>query len=172
MMKNFPLMMALLLLCPIAGAANEAPPKQVIATVTRTIQLFSTLENNWLDAVQKRDTEALRTLVADEFEMRVSTAPGNPTPREEFLKRLLATPTFNSHIEQMAAHEYGELVLVSFLWKIDAPKNSPLPQQVFVVDTWKQVQGNWQLVVRYAASSGTKPPPGADVSAPSIKKKI
>jgi hypothetical protein len=64
---------------------------------------------------------------------------------------------------------------VSFLWKIAAEKGSALPQAVFVVDTWKRVEGEWQVMVRYAApvAGAEANVPGAVApSAQSLRKKI
>ncbi len=154
--------------------ADDAPPKRVVATVTRTILQFGTLENDWLDAVQKRDATAIKNLMADDFEMRVAAAPGQPTPREQVLAHTLAEAPFQSSIEQMATHEHGDLVIVSFLWKLQPAKGSALAQRIFVVDTWKQGDGHWQVLTRYAAPVGTQggAVPGADLSAPTSKKKI
>ena len=170
MQKNALIGLALLAL--VQTAAHAAPPRTV-PTVTRTVQLFSTLEGDWLDAVHKRDAEALKKIVADEFELRSASAPGRPTARAEWQQQAFAAPALESSIEQMAVHEYGELAVVSFMWKIAAPKNSAVPTQVFVVDTWKQMEGGWKAVARYAATvdGASKAVPGSDLAAPAINKK-
>jgi ketosteroid isomerase-like protein len=156
----------------VHAAAHAAPPR-TIPTVTRTVQLFSTLESDWLDAVHQRDGEALKKIVADEFELRSASVPGRPTARAEWQQQAFAAPPVDSTIEQMAVHEYGELAVVSFLWKIAAPKNSTVPATVFVVDTWKQMEGGWKAVARYAATvdGATKAVPGSDLATPAIHKK-
>lgn len=161
-----------------AGAAvaqvPAARPARVIPTVTRTIQIFGALENDWLDAVQRRDRDALKKIVADDFELRNAAAPGTPTPREESLGHALQVAPFQSSIEQMAAHEYGDVVVVSFLWKLAVPKKGALPQKIFVVDTWKRHGGDWQVVTRYTAPVGDAAlnVPGAVLNAAAIEKKF
>jgi ketosteroid isomerase-like protein len=160
----------------VAGAAlAQAPtgkPGRLVPTVTRTIQTFSALENDWLDAVQARDRAALQKIVAANFELRSSAQPGTPTPREESLNHALQLAPFHSSIEQMAAHEYGDIVVLSFLWNLQVPKGGPLPQKLFVVDTWKRNDGEWQVVTRYTApvSDAATKVPGAVTGAPSVKK--
>lgn len=158
----------------LAQAPTGKPPARTVPTVTRTIQIFSTLENEWNDAVQRRDQDALKKIVAANFELRSAAAPGIPSPRAESLDHALKAAPFHSSIEQMAAHEFGELVVVSFLWKLEVPPNSVLPQKVFVVDTWKRNEGNWQVVTRYTApvADAAKHEPGAVLGAPAIDKKI
>ena len=175
-MKKLACLFALLMTASLLGVAAEPPTgaQRVVPTITRTVQLFSGLENDWIDAVQNRDTAAIKKLLSDNFELRTAAAPGQPTPRDESITRALADPSFASTIEQMAAHEYGNVIVVSFLWKLDVPPSSPLPQRIFVVDTWKQVDGNWQVSARYAApvDASAKKVPGADMTEPVIKKKI
>lgn len=147
------LILAGLLAAATATAAGQAPGR--VPTKTRNVLLFTELENQWLAAVQKHDSAALDKLVADKYELRTSAAPGEPTPRADSLKQAQSLPAFNSAIGQMAVHEYGDLMVVSFQWKIDAPPGSGVAQNVFVVDTWKRSGDNWQVQVRYAAPVGT-----------------
>lgn len=158
----------------LAQAPTGKPPSRQVPTVTRTIQMFSTLENDWLDAVQRRDQDALTKIVADNFEQRDAAMPGVPTPRAESIGQALKLAPFHSSISQMAAHEYGDLVMVSFLWKLEVPPTGALPQKVFVVDTWKLANGNWQVVTRYTAPVADSPKhvPGTVTNATAIDKKI
>ncbi|HEU4375268.1 MAG TPA: nuclear transport factor 2 family protein [Telluria sp.] len=174
-MKPSHLFLCLSIACGAAVAqAPAGRPNRVVPTITRTIQLFSTLENDWLDAVQRRDRDALKKIVADDFELRSAAAPGVPTPREESLGDALSVAPFHSTIEQMAAHEYGDVVVVSFLWKLVVPKKGALAQKVFVIDTWKRIDGNWQVVTRYTApvADAAAGVPGAAPNKPAIEKKI
>ncbi|MBA5686821.1 nuclear transport factor 2 family protein [Rugamonas apoptosis] len=165
-----------LTLLSLAGPPALAAEAQqrVVPTVTLTVKQFSELEEDWLQAVRQHDTDALNRLVADNFELRTSAAPGRPTARAAWLKQAQSGAPFESRIEQMAVHEYGPLMVVSFLWKLDVPKTSPLPQQVFVIDTWKQGDNGWQVVTRYAApvQAGAKAVPGAEPGPPAVDKKI
>jgi ketosteroid isomerase-like protein len=162
------------LLAASSAMAGGQATGRTVPTVTRNVLTFTELENEWADAVQKHDTATLDKLVADRFEVRSSAAPGVPTARDESLKQSLALAPFKSAIGQMAVHEYGDLMVVSFLWKIDAPKAAGLAKNVFVVDTWKRNGDNWQVLVRYAAPvDATAGIPGAlKPSAESLQKKI
>jgi hypothetical protein len=176
MMKRFLILTGLsIAACNSVAGAQVGPSGRGIPTVTRTVKMFSGLENELFDAIQKRDRAALDKLVADNFELRSAAAPGTPTAREEWLTQSLQLAPFESSIEQMAVHEYGELMVVSFLWKINAAKGAALPQSVFVVDTWKRSKGNWQAMARYAAPvAGAMPDvPGAVApTAQATRKKI
>ena len=175
-MKKFPLLLALLLANPLSGFAQQAaaPLQRTIPTVTRTVQIFSTLENELNDAVQQRNSGVIDKRLADDYELRTAAAPNRPTPRAEWIASALKQAPFASQVQQMAVHEYGNLMVVSFLWSLDVPAASPLAKNIFVVDTWKQVDGDWKLAARYAAPADAqhKKVPGADPSGIDAKKKI
>jgi len=176
-MKKFLILVGLLLAAASAGAAGQVGPSgHGVPTPTRNVTIFSGLERDWLDALDKHNSDALNKIVAPNFELRTSAAPGVPTPREESLKQWMQLAPFQSSISQMAVHEYGDLMVVSFLWKISAEKGSALAQSVFVIDTWKRVEGDWQVMVRYAApvaaGAGANVPGAVAPSAQSLRKKI
>ena len=155
-------------------AVQAAPQPRNIPTVTRTVQLFSNLENDWLDAVHNHDAAALDKLLSEDFELRSAATPGIPTARAQWQQQAFAAKPMDSSIEQMAVHEFGDLAVVSFLWKIDAPKDSGVARQVFVVDTWRQAGGDWKAIARYASpvdSNAKLLVPGSDAAAPAIQKK-
>lgn len=173
MLKYLLTSLTVLAMAPPPALAAEAQ-KRIVPTVTLTVKQFSELEEDWLQAVRQHDTDALNRLVAPGFELRTSAAPGRPTARAEWLKQAQSGAPFDSRIEQMAVHEYGQLMVVSFLWQLDVPKTSPLPRQVFVIDTWKQGDSGWQVVTRYAApvQAGAKAVPGAEPGPAAVDKKI
>lgn len=174
-MKPFLILVSLLIAAGSAMADGQGAPGRIVPTQTRGVKIFSDLENAWLDAVHQRDREALNKIVAPRFELRSAAAPGTPTPREESLSQSLQLAPFQSSIDQMAVHEYGDVMVVSFLWKIDAAKKAALPQSVFVIDTWQRKEDSWQVVARYVApvGAGAANVPGAMLPAgPAIQKKM
>jgi ketosteroid isomerase-like protein len=174
-MKRFLLLLGLTALFGNALAVDQAATGGRGGPVpTRNILIFSKLENEWNDALRRHDAEALARIVSDDFEIRSAAAPGVPTAREDALQAWLQTPAFQSSIGQMAVHEYGDLMLVSFMWRLDGEAGRA-PQSFFVVDTWKRVGSEWKAAVRYAAPvvDGAPAVPGAVApSAQSLRKKM
>ncbi len=161
------------LACASAIAAGQADaPKRTVPTMTRNVLTFTNLENDWADAVARRDNAALDKLVSDRFELRSSAAPGVPVPRAESLKQSLSLAPFKSAVTQMAVHEYPDLMVVSFLWNIDA-NDASLAKKVFVIDTWKRNGDGWQVAVRYAApvDAAARVPGAAIAATQAIEKK-
>ncbi|HWW05567.1 nuclear transport factor 2 family protein [Collimonas sp.] len=181
-MKKISLLFALLLGSHVSGFAQQveqaeqaaAPVQRTVPTVTRTVQIFSTLENELNDAVQQRNSGVIDKRLAVDYELRSAAAPGRPTPRAESIASALKQTPFASQVQQMAVHEYGAVMVVSFLWSLDVAVSSPLAKNIFVVDTWKQVDGDWKLATRYAAPADAqhKTVPGVDLSGIDAKKKI
>ncbi len=151
---------------------NSAP------VVTRFVKIFRDLESNLHEAVRTRDSAVIEKILGHDFEMRIGAAPGQPVPRIDWMHSALAQPPFASSVHDMSAHEHGDMVNVSFSWKIDAPKSSGLPKQIFVVDTWVKDGDDWKLAVRYASAaaasasaSGMLMPGYKADPAPTIRKK-
>ena len=143
-----------------------------IPTVTRLVKLFLDLEGHLIQAVGKRDMHAVSSLLSDDFEMRLDAMPGNPIPRDEWLRKSFGEPKSSSTIEQMAVHDLGKTAIVSYLWKIKAT-NSESESNIFVIDIWKHVGKDWKLAIRYAAPSQMDDAviPGAALSTPTFEKK-
>lgn len=122
--------------------------QQRIPTVTRLVQIFSTLESELMTAVQKGDSTAIDKMLADDFELRSGAMPGTPTPRAEWLRHShgqVAAP-----IEQMAVHDYGTTAVVSYLWKRGGRHD------IFTVDVWGKSGDAWKLSARYTSPAGDR----------------
>ena len=143
-----------------------------IPTVTRLVKLFLDLEGKLIQALGKRDAHAVSSLLSDDFEMRVDAMPGNPVPRDVWLRKSFSEPKSSSTIEQMAVHGLGKTAVVSYLWNIKTA-NSESEHHIFVIDVWKRDGKDWKLAIRYAAPSQKDATaiPGASVSTPPFEKK-
>jgi len=168
-MKRFLIFLGL---CTVLGSAvaggQVAPSGRGGPLPTRNVLTFTKLENEWLEAIRRHDTEALARIVGDDFEIRSAPNPGVPTARAEALHAWTQLPELPSSIGQMAVHEYGELMVVSFVWKAGE-------QSFFVVDTWKRTGSEWKVSVRYAAPilpGGAAVPGTVAPSEQSLRKKM
>jgi len=146
--RLLPLLTMMAALWAPASEAQSNGGQQRIPTVTRLVQLFTTLERELMTAVQKGDSTAINNVVADDFELRSGAMPGTPTPRAEWLRHSRGQAV--APIEQMAVHDYGTAAVVSYLWK-SAPRHD-----IFVVDVWGKSGDAWKLSVRYAGPAGDR----------------
>lgn len=133
---------------PAWAGQTGGEPQLRIPTVTRLVQIFSTLESELMAAVQKGDTTAIDKMLADDFELRSGAMPGMPTPRAEWLRHSQGQAV--APIDQMAVHDYGSAAVVSYLWKRGARHD------VFIVDVWGKSGEAWKLSVRYASPAGDR----------------
>lgn len=123
-----------------AGLAGPASAQLArVPTVTRLVKLFRDLELQLLSGADPAP------LLADDFELRPARQPGVPVPRAEWLAQPASLRGSGGTLEQMAAHDNGPSVTVSFLWR---PEQGT-PQ--FIVDTWVRDGEGWKLKVRYQA---------------------
>ena len=148
------------------GSAGRIP------TVTRLVRMFSEMEGNLVQAVEKRDKQAVSKMLSDDFEMRIGATPGDPIPRAAWMQQSFAEPKSSSIIEQMAVHDFGKVAVVSFLWKMQIEKSAGV-HEISIVDIWTQGPDNWKLTVRYAGPTGTvaSPLPGVPMNVPAFEKK-
>lgn len=120
-----------------------------VPTVTRLVKIFLDLEGRLMQAQRDGDAAALGALLTDDFEQRSAPQPGVPVARAEWLGRAKREAAVQAgRIEQMAAHDHGSVVVVSFLVRPD----SGTPR--FIVDTWAKAGDSWKLAVRYSAAAG------------------
>ena len=139
-----PLMSRFVVSCLLACAATFGFAQQPgrVMTVTRSVVMFSDLENK-LDAAGRGNDEAsVARWLAPNFEQRDGAAPGRPLPRAEWLKASQAA----QEISQMAVHDYGSVAVVSF---------ADTARHAFVIDVWNKTADGFALSVRYVSSSGT-----------------
>jgi len=142
--------------------AQPAPQTGRIPTVTRLVKVFSELEAALQTQARSADPAALDQSLDASFEMRDSTSPGTPIPRDEWIRQTRATAAQDHSIDQMAVHDLGAYALVSFR-ELETGVATGSRHQRFIVDCWKRDGDSWRLAVRYAAevgaSSASKPQP-------------
>jgi len=138
-----------------AQEKTPVPGRAPVPTVTRLVALFAGLENDWLEAVRRRDEAALSALLADDFEMRLASHPAAPVPRAEWIEQALAGPAGPWLVRDVAARDLAGPVVVSF--RLEPGPGARGGRPAFVVDTWVQVQGSWKAKARYVGPADGNP---------------
>jgi hypothetical protein len=141
-----------------------------IPTVTRLVQQFTAYEDAIIESIARRDAAGLQKSLTNDFELRIAANPGVPTPRADWIRLSLTESHKLTGIEQMAVHDHGDVMVVSFLGKRDG---IGAKGNVFVVDVWVRSGRDWKLSTRYAGPAGDSrfAVPGAGQGTPAIEKK-
>ncbi len=165
-------LVAAVLATAICADAADTPATGRVPTVTRLVKLFLELESSLAEGLRGGGTTTVDGMLADDFELRVAPAPGNPTPRAEWLRLAMDKPGPPVRIEQMAVHEFGDVAVVSFLQAAMSGDKRDPARDIATVDVWRRAGDAWKLAVRYAGPAGGRGfiIPGASVQAPIEKR--
>ena len=155
--NNVALQVILLLLCchsalPQGEVAPPRPQKRIV-TRTRLVAIFSELENQLFQALQKKEHTSLDGLLSDDFQVWTPAPPGDPIPGDDWRNQALAENLKAFQIRQMAARGLDEnTVIVNFVLnkKVETGSGSAT-RNYFVVDLWQRSGDTWKLGDRYAS---------------------
>jgi len=139
---------------PVKPKANPR-----IGTATRQVTLFSGLELQMLQAIQKKDSAGLTAMLSDD--LSITTANSEPIAAEDWVESVTAKD-FNLKtfaIRQMSVVDLGTTAIVSFgRLQQAAYQGRDESGDFFVVDVWKMNGDSWKLANRYVARVGPIPP--------------
>jgi hypothetical protein len=166
--RFFAFLLSVLIVTAIFPAAQE-PVKPAltprIITATKQVTIFNGLENQLLQAIQKKDKAAAQAMLSDDMNIEMPNA--DPLPGDDWLDSVLAKDyTLKSFVvRQMSASDLGNAVVVKFNRLQEATfKGQPDSGEFFVVDLWKKNGDSWKLANRYVAKVNS--------NASSVKKPV
>jgi len=118
-------------------------------------ELFTTLERNWIQAVQGKDESALDAILAPEFIVRTSWNPENPVPRSAWMKHALIDNHISTVSQRtMAIRAFMGVAVVSYVESQQEPTSSKRNICYFVVDLWEVNHERWQAAARFITQAG------------------
>lgn len=143
-----------------APAQEPTQPKLTprIITATKQVTLFTGLERQMLQAVQKKDKAALEAMLDDDFAIEMPDA--DPLVAEDWIASVMAKDySLKSFtVRQMSAVDEGNFVLVKFDRVQESTWNGkPDGGEFFVVDLWKKSGDAWKLASRYVSKVSSQP---------------
>lgn len=155
---------SIFLLAVIALAQEPVKPPLTprVITATRQVTLFSGIEKQMLQAVQRKDRPALEGMLAEECSIAVPKADSldcrdwlDSVTGKDFNLRSFA-------IRSMSVTDLGNSVLVNFERSQQATyQGKDHSGEFFVLDLWKKIGGSWKLVNRYVSRIESAPSPAA-----------
>ena len=145
---------ALIAICMLAVAQEPVKPKltPTIMTAARQVTFFTALENQLLQAVQKKDQARLETMLEDDFEIAMPDA--DPLAGKDWVDSVMdkdfSLKSF--FIRQMSVADQGDSAVVKYQRIQQASwKGTNSSGEFFVVDLWKKSGDTWKLGDRYVA---------------------
>ncbi|HWX53086.1 MAG TPA: nuclear transport factor 2 family protein [Verrucomicrobiae bacterium] len=162
-----------LLAAAIPAAAQEPVQPGLtprISTATRQVTVFTALEKQLLQAVQKKDQAGLSSLLADDFTIESPNA--DPIAGEDWVPQVM-TPNYKLKsfiIRQMSVADLGDAAVVKFDRIQQTTSNGKdVSGEYFVVDLWRKDGDSWKLANRYVARLAAALPPSKHQPKPTGK---
>jgi ketosteroid isomerase-like protein len=155
-----------ILLISLAGGQEPVkPPRNPrIMTGTRQVVLFTSLEKQMMEALQKRDKAALKALLTDDAAVHMPDA--DQLAGEDWVDSVMskdfALKAFG--IRQVDVADLGNAAVVAYDRIQDSTfKGKPDGGEFFVVDLWKKDGDTWKLADRYVSKVTSAIPQQKDV---------
>src|ERR1700751_1995088 len=130
-----------LLAVAMSRAAAQEPTKPnltpKIITATRQVALFTGLEKQMLQAVQKKDKAGLEAMISDDFEIAMPNA--DPLAGVDWEDSVMAASFVlkSYRIRQMSVADLGDAAVVKYMRTQQATfKGKDKSGDFFVVDLW------------------------------------
>ncbi len=129
-----------------------------IITATKQVTMFTGLENQMLQAVQKKDKAALEAMLTEDFAIEIPDA--DMMAGEDWLDSVMSRD-FNLKsfvIRQMSVAQLSDAAIVKYDRIQDSTyQGKPDGGEFFVVDLWKKSGDSWKLTNRYVAKVSSTP---------------
>ncbi len=143
-------------------------------------ELLKRREQDFADAILRKDTTGLDRIMAKDFSLRIASVPQPSMPRAMWMSNTLNELKADSaSVSHCAARKLAaDLGVVSFVF---AQKGSmggrDFSGEFYLVDFWRQNGDSWQIIARYSSPIGRAPvranrqlPPPADVDSQLTEK--
>ena len=129
-----------------------------IITATKQVTMFSGLEKQMLQAVQKKEKAALASMLADDCS--IDMPDSDPMDCGDWIDSVMnkdfALTKFV--IRQVSVADLGTAAVVSYDRVQDSKyKGKPDGGEFFVVDLWEKDGNAWKLANRYVSKVGSTP---------------
>lgn len=146
----------------ILSAAQEPvkpPLSPRIMTATKQVSMFTHLETQMLQAVQKKDKAALQAMLTDDFtiEMPNSDRLGGDDWLDSVMAQGFNLKRFG--VRQVSLADLGTAAVVKYDRIQEATSDGKSDNgEFFVVDVWKKSGDSWKLANRYVSKVSSQIP--------------
>ena len=133
--------------------AQTTEAKRQSSDARSFMELFTKLESEWMNAVQKKDREALDAMLAPEFSVRNSADPEHPVSRSDWMQYALTDREIRSYsFRAMTIRAFLGVAVVSFVESEQTTtRGKESTHEWLIVDIWEANRGTWQPALRFFA---------------------
>lgn len=116
-------------------------------------EALAKLEDEWMEAMQRRDAERLEELVAPEFRFTAIHLSPEPMTREAWIGAALGGYHISSYyFDEMEIDIAGDTAVVHANYsQIASFDGRNLSHMFRLTDVWARRDGRWQVVVRHSS---------------------
>lgn len=134
-----------------SASVQEQQQERSLADSHSFMELFTKLEDEWTNAIQKKDRSGLDALLAPEFILRNAEDPQHPLLRNTWISQAIAGPEPQSFRHStMAIRAFLGVAVVSFTQEEKQNMNGKdRTARFFIVDVWEVNQHHWLAAERY-----------------------
>lgn len=116
-------------------------------------QLFSDLENGWMNAWKNKDEKTVREILANDFTLSSSLSTGELVTKEQWIAAL---PVFNCKsfkFDTIKVRVNGNTAVLNIWYYQEATANGKdWTGNFLMTDIWvKQKNNKWQVIARHAS---------------------
>lgn len=113
---------------------------------------FASLEQDWGEAIQRKDLAALKRFLDKDYALRVADDPRQRISRKEWLAGIAVYNTHSFRIRALELREFGSVAVVSHILNQHADvKGVDRSGDFFIVDVWRRRGKKWKVAARYSA---------------------
>jgi hypothetical protein len=153
--------------CAAQGTHNperESETDRPASDAHSFMELFTKLERDWSQALQKKDKTALDAILAPEFMLWNSDNPEHPLSRTDWIQHeVTSCEALSSSHRGLTIRAFSGVAVVSFVEsRQGAISRKDCLGEYFIVDVWEANHDKWQASARYVSPldnhlvSGTK----------------
>ena len=157
----FARLFAVLVAASIFSAAQE-PVKPALSpriiTATKQVSIFSGMENQLLQAIQKKDKAAAQAMLSDD--LIIEMPDSDSLPGDDWITSVLSKDFVlkSFMVRQLSVLDLGDSAVVKFdRVQQSTYKGAADGGEFFVVDLWKKSGDSWKLANRYVSKVSSVP---------------
>ncbi len=127
---------------------------------SKTEKTIIGLENEWMNAVVKKDAKILDRIMADDFALLGERWAGDRelTTKENYIKNMTSIEAKSFSFDKIIVQVRDSVAVLHCLFTFEATSNGkPWGGTVRLTDTWIKERGQWRVLARHSSRPPQQP---------------